>query len=54
MGLTVPIDFSTSGLGLVRVGHDKGLTSSRSVLLKHFAPTACGASFTVVSKKSGV
>lgn len=50
MGLTVPIDFSTSVLRLVGFDHDKGPTFSRSVLLKHFAPRARGASFATVSK----
>jgi len=43
MGLTVPVDFSTSGLGLVGSDHDKGPNSSRYVLLKHFAARARGA-----------
>ena len=47
---SVPVDFSMSGLGLVAFDHDKGPNSSRFILLKHFAPRACGALFTVVSK----
>lgn len=38
MGLTVPVDFSMSSLGLVEFDHDKGPNLSRSIPLKHFAP----------------